>query len=152
MKLNSCNIVKLDHSNLKNLMDFFLSNGNLKSEHFSPHPFNAEYLIYLLLNKTRDFYCMMMVDDRVVAYGLLRGWEEGYDIPSLGVAVDREFRGFGIGKFMCDYLHLYAKLKGCEKVRLRVHKENLKAKSLYEKLGYEFKENDEDHLEGFIIL
>lgn len=152
MKPNSFSIVKLEPGNIDLLMDFFLSNGQLKSENFFPHPFSKEYLIYLILNRTKDYYCMGIMDGKAVVYGLLRGWEEGYSIPSLGVAVDREYRHYNLGRLMCNYLHVVAKLRGCEKVRLRVHKENIIARKLYESLGYVFKEEVDDHYEGFLEL
>lgn len=149
----SLSIEKLDTNNIRQLMDFLNSNARLRFEHFFPHPFDMDYLIYLLLNRTKDYYCMIILNDKVVAYGMLRGWEEGYEIPSLGVAVDSSFRGKGFGRLMCDYLKMIAKLKGSTKIRLRVHKDNLQARGLYESLGYEFKEDIVDDLyEGFLTL
>lgn len=149
----SLSIEKLDTNNIKQLKDFLLENARLRFEHFYPHPFDMDYLVYLLLNKTKDYYCMMIINNKVVAYGMLRGWEEGYEIPSLGVAVDENFRGKGLGKLMCEYLRIVAKLKGSTKIRLRVHKDNIKAINLYKSLGYEFKEEIIDDLyEGFLTL
>lgn len=151
--LDSVNIVKLDHSNLRELMDFLNRNSGLKLEHFFPHPFNIDYLIYLLLNRTKDYYCMIMINQTVVAYGMLRGWEEGYDVPSLGVAVDSNYRGKGLGRLMCEYLKTVAELKGSKKIRLRVHKDNNKAKTLYLSLGYVFSDEPKDeYYEGFLEL
>jgi len=145
-------IHKLSHGYIQPLYDFFGENGQLKSEHFYPHPFSLEYLVFLIINKTRDFYCVLTIDNKVVGYGLLRGWEEGYDIPSLGIAIHRDYRGLGLGKFLMEYLHLVAKLRESKKIRLRVHKSNKVAKDMYEELGYIFREFDNEYYEGIKTL
>lgn len=146
------NIEKLNPLNVGDLEKFLTKNSSLRDNYFYPHPFSLDYIVFLIVKKTRDFYCVAKIGDSVVAYGLLRGWEENYEIPSLGVAVDRDFRHMGIGTFMCQYLHFVAKLRGCEKVRLRVNKKNIIAYNMYEKFGYVFKDNDEDHYEGILEL
>lgn len=151
-KSSSIYIEQLDHSNLSKLLDFLNANSNLRNDYFYPHPFTQDYLIYLLINRTRDYYSMILLDGKVVAYGILRGWDEGYQTPSLGVAVDKDYRGQGLATLMCHYLHQVAKVRGCERVRLRVIKGNDKAKALYEKLGYVFKDFDEEHEEGILRL
>jgi [ribosomal protein S18]-alanine N-acetyltransferase len=151
-KLSSINVVKLDPSNTEKLYKFLIKNQDMR-EFFHPHPFTLDYLVYLIINRTKDFYCVAILNDEVIAYGMLRGWEEGYEIPSLGIAVDKDYRKLGIGTFMCQYLHFIAKIRGSEKVRLRVHKDNEKAKTVYEKLGYVFKGfEDSEYLEGFVNL
>ena len=144
-------IEPLSTTNIGLLMDFLSANAKLKVEHFYPHPFTLDYFIYLLLKKTKDYYCMAIIDGKVVAYGLLRGWDEGYEIPSLGVAVDRDFRHRGLGRFLCTYLHMVARLRGATKIRLRVHVDNTNARSLYNSLGYVFSDTPVNDLyEGFL--
>jgi ribosomal protein S18 acetylase RimI-like enzyme len=43
---------------------------------------------------------------RIVGYGMLRGWDEGYSVPSLGILVRAEACGQGIGKLLMEHLHL----------------------------------------------
>jgi len=145
------NIEKLTHANLEQL-HYFLTRNDFRAENFYPHPFTLDYLVWLLVRRTKDFYCVMRDGEKVISYGMLRGFEEGFEIPSLGVSVDKDYRGKGVGRFMCNYLHFVAKLKGCTKVRLRVNKDNATAKTLYESLGYVFRDFDEEYLEGFIDL
>jgi ribosomal protein S18 acetylase RimI-like enzyme len=149
---NSISIEELSENNLMDFYHFFQKN-EFQSEYFYPHAFTLDYLDYALT--TKDAYFIMSMGLKVsVAYGLLRGWEEGYEVPRLGVAVDKNFRHFGFGEFMCKYLHAYAKYRGCKQVRLRVYQTNEVAKSLYDKLGYKFHVDTDDPrlLEGMILL
>lgn len=152
MIYHSYNIEKLNYTNVDNLVRFFDRN-DFESEYFYPHPFTKEFLLGLLSYNNLDFYCMMLLENKVISYGLLRGWNEGYIIPSLGVAVDKNYRGLGIGNLMCEYLHVIAKIDGCKQIILRVNKDNNIAKSLYEKLGYVFtNDKDSNYLKGYKIL
>jgi ribosomal protein S18 acetylase RimI-like enzyme len=80
----------------------------------------------------------------VIAYGLLRGWDEGYDTPSLGIAVSPRSQRNGIGRRLMEHLHDVARARGATRVRLKVYRENTPAVRLYEAFGYSFEaEGDE---------
>ncbi len=53
-----------------------------------------------------------------------------------GVAVDKNFRGQGVGSALFDEFFVWAKAQGYEAVHLDVIDENPKAKALYERLGF----------------
>jgi ribosomal protein S18 acetylase RimI-like enzyme len=72
----------------------------------------------------------------VRAYGLLRGCNEGYAIPCLGIAVHPDARARGLGRLVMDYLEAMARHRGAPSIRLRVHKDTARAIALYERLGY----------------
>ena len=67
---------------------------------------------------------------------MLRGWDEGFSIPSLGVAVRRDRVRQGHGRRMMLALHDDARKRGADLVRLRVNPDNHPALSLYQSLGY----------------
>ena len=70
---------------------------------------------------------------------MLRGFDEGYKIPSLGIIIHPNYRGFGFGKLMLNMAIIEAKLIGCKKIRLTVDEDNIIAKKLYKKAGFKFK-------------
>jgi ribosomal protein S18 acetylase RimI-like enzyme len=72
----------------------------------------------------------------VVAYGMLRGWSEGYGVPSLGLAVRESQRNRGLGGTMIEVLHAVAKARGAKKIRLTVDASNTPARQLYAAKGY----------------
>ncbi len=106
--------------------------------HFHPHPFTAEEAgkIASRSQNAKDVYVVAFVDNEAVAYGMLRGWDEGYEIPRLGIAVSPNYRGLGFARPMMEVLHLYARLRGAEQVELQVYPNNVVAKKLYESMGY----------------
>lgn len=113
---------------------------------FRPHPFTPAEVARIAGRTGRDVYAMLLNDGRPVAYGLLRGWDEGYPTPSLGVAVRGDSQGLGIGRELMRRLHAEARARGSSQVRLRVHPDNLKARRLYESLSYEYQGEDRGEL------
>ncbi|HST30778.1 MAG TPA: GNAT family N-acetyltransferase, partial [Chthoniobacterales bacterium] len=100
----------------------------------------------------RDFYCIMLQEDNVVGYGMLRGWDEGYAIPSLGIALDPSVRGRGCSRALMNFLHDTAKKRGATKVRLKVDSRNRPAIELYRSLGYVFEPQTGEELVGLLDL
>jgi ribosomal protein S18 acetylase RimI-like enzyme len=109
---------------------------------FTPHPFTQEALDGLASQPGQDLYVVMTSGDQAVAYGLLRGWNEGYAVPRLGLAVAPTERGRGLGRKMMDFLHGAARSRGADRVSLRVHLENERAVALYRSMGYTFEPPD----------
>jgi ribosomal-protein-alanine N-acetyltransferase len=116
---------------------------------FHPHPFTAEHAFFLASYQGRDLYYVATQGDTIVAYGMLRGWEEGYDVPSLGIAVLGRARGTGLARTFMQFLHSAARLHGAPRVRLKVYPENAAARRLYESLGYRFESGSDDQLLGY---
>ena|SRR3990172_6354173 len=144
-------IERLNEHNLDELIEFW--ERNKKDAHFfEPHPFTKVYLEDIIETHVKDIYLLFFVNDVVIGYGLLRGWDEGYNIPSLGIEIDRDYRGRGLGKTFMNILHDTAKRNRADKVRLTVMKDNLVARKLYEDLGYKFHPYKEDRDEGILDL
>jgi [ribosomal protein S18]-alanine N-acetyltransferase len=119
--------------------------------YFHPHPFTAAEAARLCLYAGPDLY-YAAVADRVLGYGLLRGWDEGYSVPSLGIAVHPAARGTGIAGAFMHFLHSAAAARRAPKVRLKVYSGNTAAKRLYERLGYEFAGESRGQLVGYFTL
>ena len=116
---------------------------------FSPHPADADTIRRVAAHDGKDLYYLLVEQGKVLGYGMLRGWDEGYQIPSLGLAIHPTARGRGMGKMLMDLLHLLATRRGADKVRLRVRSNNEKALSLYKSLSYAFEEDT--HQAGFLV-
>ncbi len=110
----------------------------IRDPFFGPHPFNAAEARGIATRQGLDVYAVLIVDDQPVGYGILRGWDEGYDVPSLGVAVRTDAQGQGFGRLTMIHLHVEAARRGARQVRLRVNPDNLRARRLYESLGYSY--------------
>lgn len=120
------------------LADFFAAIRESGEKLFHPHPFTEECAEALAHYSGKNLYYLLIEDKTVLAYGMLRGWDEGYEIPSLGIAVYPDARGGKLGELMMHFLHGAARRKGARQVRLKVYGENLAARNLYTKLGYKF--------------
>ena len=116
---------------------------------FSPHPADADSIRRIAAHDGKDLYYLLVEHGEVLGYGMLRGWDEDYQIPSLGLAIHPSARGQGLGKMLMDFLHLLASRRGADKVRLRVRANNEKALSLYKILGYAFEEDTNQA--GFLV-
>jgi ribosomal-protein-alanine N-acetyltransferase len=129
---------------------------------FHPHPLSASAARevcghrWVAGDSPRDEY-HVAVDPAastkaVVGYGLLRGWADGFAVPSLGIAVHPAHRGRGIARRLMTHLHAVAARRGAERVRLKVYRHNTAALRLYESLGYEFQPHSATELVGFLAL
>lgn len=119
---------------------------------FHPHPLTAEEARRRSAYKGKDLYLVALDGIEIVGYGMLRGWDEGYEIPSLGIAVHPSRRREGLGRALMAELHKTARERGAHRVRLSVHHENLEAIRLYEELGYRFVVESGEQLIGTIDL
>jgi glycosyltransferase involved in cell wall biosynthesis/ribosomal protein S18 acetylase RimI-like enzyme len=131
------------------LADLFTS---IDPAHFHPHPFTREEADRVAHYQGRDVYAALDVDGRFVAYGILRGWDEGFAVPSLGIGVRAECRRRGYGRQMMAWLAVEAERRGADRIRLRVHPDNASARRLYESLGYAYAGEERGELVMFLDL
>jgi ribosomal protein S18 acetylase RimI-like enzyme len=134
--------------NLKNLIEDFFERNNKDEIFFHPHRLSYDGILTELQNNPKNYYVFFINLNSILGYGLLRGWQEGYDIPSLGIIIDINERGKGLSMKVMHHLENIAKSKNAKKIRLSVFKENKKAVSLYNKLGYIFSDKNEKELIG----
>lgn len=107
---------------------------------FHPHPFNSE-TAQRICNRdgiNADRYFAAFDGTMVVGYAMLRGWDEGYDMPSFGVCVRPDARGRGIGRRLLADALGRARAAGACRVMLKVFGENSVARNLYESMGFVF--------------
>ncbi len=120
--------------------------ADLDQSWFSLYPFTSAEAHRVATYVGRDVYAILVDALRPIAYGMLRGWDEGYVTPSLGIAVRRDAQGRGHGRSMMHFLHAAARRRGASRVRLRVHPDNHRARRLYESLSYVYDGEDRGEL------
>lgn len=153
MASEALEIKVLDRSLEDALAEFF--NDIKKSgddKFFHPHPFTSDEAGRLAAYEGSDLYYVLSCAGVVLGYGMLRGWGEGFDVPSLGVIIHPQQRGEKLGRLFMDFLHMAARRRGAKRVRLKVHPSNEKALGLYVRLGYSFDGEEEGQLVGFLDL
>jgi ribosomal protein S18 acetylase RimI-like enzyme len=134
------------------LADFFAELSAEGGHYFHPHPFDDAQARKIACYSGKDLYCVLVDGSVVLAYGMLRGWDEGFAIPSLGIVVASKFRGLGIARTVMGLLHLAARRRGAQRIRLKVYEGNAHAVALYRSLGYDFASREGDQLVGFLDL
>lgn len=119
---------------------------------FHPHALSTAKAMELSAAETRDLYYVVVCGGEVIAYGMLRGWDEGWEVPSLGIAVHPQWHGRGLAVAFMQFLHVAARARGASRVRVKVSKANARSLRLCERCGYVFESlNDEEQL-GFLAL
>lgn len=144
-------IPRLRHE--KALTEFFSTLEQARDDkYFHPHPLTSEEAHKRCTYTGNDLYYVLIERTQVLGYGMLRGWDEGYEVPSLGVVIRASARGFGLAETLIHFLHTAARRRGARKVILRVYRENHAARRLYEKIGYTFEDSGDAQLRGSIDL
>ena len=117
---------------------------------FHPHDFTAAQARIIAIPAGRDIYLGLWSDGTLQGYGMLRGWDAGYMVPSLGIYLAPPARGNGSSRVLMSALHDHARRAGAHQVRLKVYADNLPAVRLYEALGYVFKSEENGQRVGVI--
>lgn len=102
------------------------------------------------LTNPHGIFLVVMLDNRIVGYGGC--WLVIDEAHITSVAIDEEYRRYGIGERLMNELLAKAKEKGMVCSTLEVRASNVGAINLYEKLGYKitaqrkryYPENKED--------
>ena len=136
------------------LLDFFgRVNVPEVTQYFTPHPFTAEQANYLCHRQGKDQYFVTIFEDRIIAYGILAGWEAGLPNPELNICVDPIFQEKRIGEALAHHLIAIAGLLGAEAVTMTIHPENERAVKLCKSLGVTVAPGDDgEELKGSLKL
>jgi ribosomal protein S18 acetylase RimI-like enzyme len=124
------------------------------ARYFHPHPLTAEFAAELCgkLDRINDRYLAVFAGGRVAGYAMLRGWDDGYAVPSFGVCVHPALRDCGLGHSLLALAIREAKRAGAAKMRLTVYKDNARGVHLYTRYGFVFADKDERSLVGTLDL
>jgi len=90
----------------------------------------------IALTPHQDRYYAAFMEEKIVGLVMLRGWDEGYAIPSLGILVDREHQGVGIGNLLMRHAIREARINSVCTIRLSVYGSNHLARKMYENCGF----------------
>jgi ribosomal-protein-alanine N-acetyltransferase len=142
-------IRKVQASDYETLASFFEANNIPEViRHFHPFPLNAQTAYKIACNEHLDRYYIAIRDTRIVGLCMLRGWDDGFGIPSFGVCVDHNFQRLGLGRQLAEFAIGEAIRLACPSVRLSVYANNIRAANLYMNLGFEEISRESILLEG----
>lgn len=106
------------------------------SKYFIPFTFDLETISGILSKAIKDQIYGIYVQNEIAGFYMLRGFDEGYSVPSYGVWIAKKFSGKGLSTFTLQHAISFCKLNSIKKIMLKVHPDNLAAKHIYEKYGF----------------
>jgi len=142
-------IVSLSLSHVVDLTEAYVNAPPCYSQYFTPFSFDVETLTELLTKKRLDLYFAIVKCKSVAGFYMLRGFDQGYEIPAYGVWIAPSFSGSGLALMTLNHAVVTCKALGCQAIMLKVHPNNLHAKAIYEKYG--FKQVNSDVRNGNIV-
>lgn len=124
--LNDLVVLPMTLADVDEIMDIELRSFS------APWSKNA-YVEELLFNRAAMYFVIKNTQN-VVAYGGI--WSIAGEGHITNIAVDTDFRGFGVGKIIVKALLSYAEGNGLARVFLEVRGSNVAARALYTSLGF----------------
>jgi ribosomal-protein-alanine N-acetyltransferase len=115
---------------------------------FDPFSFTAAEARRIALEPRQDGYYIATCGNELLGLSMLRGFDEGYEIPSFGIFIDHERHGQGIGRRFTVWTIEQARRRGCPAVRLTVYADNAAALGLYASLGFREQEHGQVERKG----
>jgi len=113
------------------------------SKYFVPFSFEEDSINKIISNAVNDKYFGIFINDDLAGFYMLRGFDEGYDIPSYGIWISDKYSGLGLSKLTLQHAISFCKLNGLKKIMLKVHPEHTIAKNIYENFGFKQQGFDE---------
>ncbi len=113
-------------------------------QYFTPFEFTENSIVSILQNRQKDVFQGFFLEDELVGFFMLRGWDEGFNVPAYGVVISETHRGLGLGKCSIEISKSICRYRGAIKMMLKVNPRNTIAKHLYESMGFVRNEPDED--------
>lgn len=74
--------------------------------------------------------------EQMVGFFMLRGWNEGYDVPAFGILIDENYCGYGLEMISLETAKIICKLRGAARLMIKMHPENISAKGVLRKTGF----------------
>jgi RimJ/RimL family protein N-acetyltransferase len=129
-------IVRLTSSDARPLAEMLQSAPAEYSQHFIPFAFDFGTISGMLASASADRYCGIFLDAELAGFYMLRGFDQGYAIPSYGVWIAPQHCGQGLAQLTLFHAFSFCRANGIRTLMLKVHPENSVAKKLYERNGF----------------
>jgi len=132
----SLTIRPLELSDAAELSSMLTSQPPEYMRYFVPFAFDQATLSHLLRERVHDVYLGIYWEGKVVALCMLRGWDDGYEVPAYGVVVAERYRRKGLGALTLEVAKTLCRLRDARQLMLKVHPDNVTARGLYERAGF----------------
>ena len=106
------------------------------SKYFVAFEFDSVTILNILTKAKNDLYYGVYWGEELTGFYMLRGFDDGYTIPSYGVYISSRFNNKGLAALTLNHAISTCKFLGCKKLRLKVHTANTFALKQYLKYGF----------------
>lgn len=134
--MKSIEIKRIDESFSSSLAEMVSECSDEYLKYFTPFEFTEKKFREILSIKKQDQYYGVFIDNELSGFYMLRGFDEGYEIPAYGVLIAEKASNYGLGKLTLQHAIAFCKASGIKKIMLKVHPDNLGAKHIYEDIGF----------------
>jgi RimJ/RimL family protein N-acetyltransferase len=111
-------------------------------QYFIPFSFDVGPIRHLLATASRDRYWGIWWGEELAAFFMLRGLDEGHEIPSFGVSVAERFARRGLLRLSLCFAIAWCRLNAIARLMLKVHPDNTVARREYERFGFRYDRTD----------
>lgn len=141
---------KLLTTDLADLIDLWNKDPLDYNKHFIPFEIKYDNLKSILEKVDKDLFIGIFVNKKIAGFFMLRGFDEGYEIPSYGVWISSQYTNKGLAKLTLQYSLSFCQITGVKRIMLKFHPDNMIAMKMYKKFG--FNESGIDKKIGHIIM
>lgn len=103
---------------------------------FRPFGFDQDSISALLRGKVQDIYMGIFWEERQAGFFMLRGWDEGYEVPAYGVLIDEAHSGLGLATLSLRISKAICRLRRAPRIMLKVDDANVRARRVFELAGF----------------
>ncbi|MBK9099388.1 MAG: GNAT family N-acetyltransferase [bacterium] len=130
------NFRKLEPNDAQALSKLMNQDTKDYSQYFVAFEFDIATIESILAKAKNDVYYGVFWGEELTGFYMLRGFDEGYSIPSYGVYISSRFSDKGLAALTLSHAISTCKFLGCKKLRLKVHTANTYALKQYVKFGF----------------
>jgi len=129
-------IKELQSDQASTLSALILNTPKDHTKYFVPFSFEEDSITKIISDAVNDKFFGVFINDDLAGFYMLRGFDQGYEVPSYGVWISEKFSGLGLSKLTLQHAITFCKINGLKKIMLKVHPENTVAKHIYENFGF----------------
>lgn len=138
MNPSAIEIKKLSIQHAQELTNLLKVSDQEYSKYFIPFSFDFQTISNLLTKAIKDQYYGVFVDNNIVGFYMLRGFDDSFEIPSYGVWISKKFSSKGLSKLTLHHAISFCRINKIQKLMLKVHPDNFIAKKMYEEFGFAY--------------
>lgn len=134
--MNNLSIRPLAIEDAAALSSMLLSQSPEYARFFKPFGYDTSAVADVLASQGQDVLMGLYWQNQMVGFFMLRGWNEGYDVPAFGILIDEKCRGYGLEMLSLETAKIICKLRGASRIMIKMHPNNISSKGVARKTGF----------------